>query len=1193
MSGRGVRVLVLVAAVALGGLARASPAPLRSTDALAARENEAYARGLLAALEDADDEVVAHALLSLAGAVDVVPGVRERLQAFVREPRVQQALSAGKERLWQASLVTLGTLGTATPDMAPHLMDLLEESDPDRTGIALTNLQGRREALRERELARDAAMVALGNMGEAAREQLPRLVDLALKGDWAGEAALSVLEHMGEAARAQCPRLGQLLKEKDPKVRERAAEILGTLGAAAREQAPLLIEVLLTDPNEKVREKAAWALGAQGEAAKEHVPRLAALLKDPHWHVRERAARALGELGEVAKEHVPRLASRLKDPDARVRAQAARALGEMGEAAKEYVPRLAGLLKDPDLRVRKAAMISLGLLGEADRKDVSRLIGQMLGSPVPVVRLLAVDALGQMGRAAESYVPRLADMLLREQDLVISMTLEQALGNIDAANPEQLPRIVRLLEAHDPITRAAAALSLGSMGEAAREQAPRLAGLLKDSDPEVRKAAAKALGQVGAREWAPQLAGMLEDPDLKVRLEVLKALGQLGAREQASRAILTIEDANRSSKSWEEFQLGAEWQALAGMTPLALEDVALLLALKVDEPEEHGKWLARAHGLGGGEPQVERVLRWLGWRPDSQLPRELPIQEARETLRDFAALWPHTGKYPALREDLAQRISQVVLLGRSGWTQEDVPLLRVHQENLGSEHALQAANVLAVIDSLGIAREPARKRKSVVPELVAWSVAGHVGFWLLLLFFYPRSAKVQAVFFWNPWVRKLLGFGYVGLLLTWVPFLRRRLLAPFRSLLLAEAGLKHFSPQGYFGRTEVRDVSTGKRDPLLEAIPRLKGQVVLEGASGLGKSIFIQYLLCRSKALAVYLPAKDCKQGVLEAIQAKLEGLARDTGFLQSLIYSGALDIYIDGLNEVAADTRARVVQFVEPKFHGNILLATQRMEWTPPATARRYELQPLTEQQVAEFLRGREPQPGEEAKRRGEAYRETCERFLEQALGPPGQTKEERRAMLEVLSNPMDLTVVAQMLAAGHTPDLFRLLQQQYELMAGAYRGEFREAFPLEKLSEEAYQMRLEDRRAIPEEEFRKELPMMEKEDFKMVVRQEWQGAGGSGWREWHFRHEKLQDFFIVQTFLGETNPRVAEHLDDPRFRGVYAQLAKVLEPWRAQELREHLVAHAARTHDHTVSDEFVTLLKERRLREEPPSHGDHPGGP
>ena len=114
---------------------------------------------------------------------------------------------------------------------------------------------------------------------------------------------------------------------------------------------------------------------------------------------------------------------------------------------------------------------------------------------------------------------------------------------------------------------------------------------------------------------------------------------------------------------------------------------------------------------------------------------------------------------------------------------------------------------------------------------------------------------------------------------------------------------------------------------------------------------------------------------------------------LQSIIYSGALDIYIDGLNEVTAETRARIVQFAERNFHGNILLSTQRMEWTPPTTARLYVLQPLSDARISEFLASREPLLGERARLRGPEYREACERFVQQSLSSE-QPEELRRAM-------------------------------------------------------------------------------------------------------------------------------------------------------------------------------------------------------
>lgn len=222
-----------------------------------------------------------------------------------------------------------------------------------------------------------------------------------------------------------------------------------------------------------------------------------------------------------------------------------------------------------------------------------------------------------------------------------------------------------------------------------------------------------------------------------------------------------------------------------------------------------------------------------------------------------------------------------------------------------------------------------------------------------------------------------------------------------------------------------------------------------------------------------------------------------------------------------------------------------------------------------------REPLLGEQALLRGPEYLKACEDFVQQALSPQ-QPEELRVAMREVLSNPMDLTVIARMLSEKHTPDLFHLRQQQYELMARDYAEVNLAEFPLKDFSEESYKMRLEDRPSLPEERFGKELLRLE--PFKMVVRRQWKAPDGAGKREWRFRHDKIQEFFIAQTFLGAGNPRIVEHMGDPRFRGVYFLLALLLEPEQATQLKEQLVLRAAKTRDHTVSDEFVTLLEARR---------------
>jgi ATP-dependent exoDNAse (exonuclease V) alpha subunit len=114
--------------------------------------------------------------------------------------------------------------------------------------------------------------------------------------------------------------------------------------------------------------------------------------------------------------------------------------------------------------------------------------------------------------------------------------------------------------------------------------------------------------------------------------------------------------------------------------------------------------------------------------------------------------------------------------------------------------------------------------------------------------------------------------------------------------------------------------------------------------------LFLRHLVNTSKRIVVCLPAQKCDNGVIEAIQAKLHGQAQDADFLKNLIYSGAIDICIDGLNEVTADTRAKITQFVESYFRGNIIMTTQPLEWTPPSTAKIYELQPLKPEQIQQI---------------------------------------------------------------------------------------------------------------------------------------------------------------------------------------------------------------------------------------------------
>ena len=302
--------------------------------------------------------------------------------------------------------------------------------------------------------------------------------------------------------------------------------------------------------------------------------------------------------------------------------------------------------------------------------------------------------------------------------------------------------------------------------------------------------------------------------------------------------------------------------------------------------------------------------------------------------------------------------------------------------------------------------------------------------------------------------------------------------------------------------------------------------------------------------------------------------MAKDPKFLRNLIYSGAIDICIDGLNEVTADTRAKITEFVESYFKGNIIMTTQPLEWRSPATATTFVLQPLARRQVDDFLVSREPTLPTDAPVRNSEYRAACDRYLT-AMFHPEHNQEEQRATRIILSNPMDLTLVAQLLSQNETPDLLRLQEQQYQIMAADYRQKHLQPFPLQLFSECVYDMRLTDQTAIPEAEFYDELQCMER--HKMVTRREATDSDGKPTKTWHFRHDKIMEYFIVQTFLGEGNDRPGTHFDDPRFRGVYLLLAKLLPLPVAEGLQQQLVYYAADTRDHTVSDDFIQLVRSR----------------
>jgi HEAT repeat protein len=933
-------------------------------------------------------------------------------------------------------------------------------------------------------------------------------------------------------------------RQEDSSLRSRAAEALGRVGKT-NDAAVQVLTAILNNRQEasSLRISVIVVLGNLGKTHDMMVPVLADILKNSKEssYTRSKAAEALGNLGKTYDRAVQVLINFLNNREEvpLLRGSAAVALGNLGKTHDRVVQVLADFLKNREevFEVRSSAAVALGNLGKTHDRAL-QILTDFLNNrqEAPSLRSKVASVLGNLGKTHDRVVEVLTDIFNNSKETrALRSSAAVALGNLGKTHDSVVPVLVEILknEEEPSYTRSRAAEALGHVGKTNDTAVQGLTAILNNRQEaaDVRSSAVEALGRVGKTN----------DTAVQVLTNVLK-----NSQEASSlRSIATVAVGNR--------------------IPLLVSDVFIFIERTYDRSSsDFNDMRFAAYFYGRGNSEIKTLLKWIGSPKRESIPTQLNHDEAKKTLEVFAKAWEPSREFPNSRAELAGAIAEVAKMVR--WQTGDMPLLEQHYKNLSDAKSKSADSVKAALDSLTVWKYVNQFRNIV---------ATHLTFWVALIFAYPQSPQVQAIFFWNPWVRKIGGAGYVGFLLAWVPFLRRKLFEPFRDSLLADAKLHSFNPDAYFPDSAVTLKDTNQPQPLPTVFPEIKGQSILEGDSGLGKTLFLRHLVKASQRIVVYLPAEKCEKGVIEAIQAKLHGQAQDADFLRTLIYSGAIDICIDGLNEVSADTRATISDFVERYFKGNILMTTQPIEWSPPSTAKTYVLQPLRPDQIQSFLVLRQAVLPVSA-----TYVQDCDRYLQSALSP-NQSSEERIAAQRILSNPMDLTIVAQMLAQGRTPDLFRLQEQQYNLMASEYRQIYSSEFPLKSFSEAIYQHRLNDEPALPADEFYNELICMEDDKHKMVISRQWKDPKGEIQKEWYFRHDKIAEFFIVQTFLGDSETaksRMYEHLGDPRFRGVYFLLATFLSIDAAQALRETLIQYAADTKDHTVSDTFVQLLRTRK---------------
>jgi hypothetical protein len=498
----------------------------------------------------------------------------------------------------------------------------------------------------------------------------------------------------------------------------------------------------------------------------------------------------------------------------------------------------------------------------------------------------------------------------------------------------------------------------------------------------------------------------------------------------------------------------------------------------------------------------------------------------------------------------------------AGWIAPKSKLLREWSAQLKSAAMLDEADVF----------EREIEKASLISVMLssvrAVAVIAFVHFclWIMLLVLYKRYVVIQAVFFWNPVVRKWLGLGYVGILLTWVSHLRKIVLAPFRIQLISEARLDDPELAEYYQPRFLRE----RGGKILQAdvfYGAVRAKIVVLGGSGIGKSWLMRRLAQNSVRDIAFLSADSCADGVIKAIQDKMHGEFSDSGFVSQLVYAGAIDIFIDGLNEASLSARHCISDFLESYPHTNVAIAGQPTEdWSPAEGVRQLELLPLREDHIVEFLMSRPVLANNNAGRDPQTAAKQIETFVASALASilPEET---RIANLTVLSNPFDATIVAEMLAAGREPRLFRLVEQQISMALRTYREVHADAeFPLNEFSEKVYKEYAAGTESTLQSYYVASMTTFAEERIVVFLQLQEETSA----RSWVFRHNRYRDYFIALAMLSDKQ-RLGLHMRDDRFAGVYGLLATLLPKDEESALMNMIVRHTVRTNDTTVLRQFV----------------------
>jgi HEAT repeat protein len=396
--------------------------------------------------------------------------------------------------------------------------------------------------------------------------------------------AAVALAMSGQGSKQATAVLMEGLKSPSAAVRVQAIQGLQTSGDHGAAAAPLLLDILLHDPDQNLRPQARYALQCVGGDAKVMLPALQKMLEDPKSETRRLALETVWRWGAEA---IPLIVKCSTDKDEDVRYQVIAALRNIQGDLKSALPQIKALLKDKSNHIRWNALALLNRCGEAGVQELLVLLGdnsddnvrwaavQMLWNmkdhnkktaetltgltkkenPM-AVRTSAAYALARMGNEA---LPALLDVIKTGQDPEVRAAAMQGFYRFDKVSKEMVSLLIDSLKDKSALVRWSAAYGLLAMGDGAKQALPHLAMALRDENADVRLHAFRALSSMtpdslpallsnlnmadsamrqmtldllsqgnSTKEMVPGLIACLKDTNAKVRQDACKLLGQLG-----------------------------------------------------------------------------------------------------------------------------------------------------------------------------------------------------------------------------------------------------------------------------------------------------------------------------------------------------------------------------------------------------------------------------------------------------------------------------------------------------------------------------------------------------------------------------------------------------------------------------------------------------------------------------------------